>query len=50
MQIEDYEGEANPFMHKTEDTIANMNLAYWNEQMKATIAVTATELVPLGSP
>lgn len=46
MQIEDYEHERNPYMHTAEDTIAHMNLDYWEEQIKATVAIAAHLAVP----
>ncbi len=40
LQIEDYEeGERNPYNHLPEDTIAHLNIDYWVEQMKATVAI-----------
>ncbi len=39
LQIEDYEDEGNPNRHSAQDTIANMNLDYFLEQIKATIAI-----------
>jgi hypothetical protein len=42
-QIEQYdEGERNPYYHSQKDTVEHMNIDYWVEQIKATIAVTAT--------
>jgi hypothetical protein len=48
LQIENYEtGERNPYYHKEQDIIANMNLDYWLEQMKATVAIAARLAVPI---
>jgi hypothetical protein len=41
LQIENYEGERNPYMHTPEDLVANMYLDYWFEQIKATTAIAA---------
>lgn len=42
LQIENYnEGERNPYYHDPQDTVAHINLDYWLEQMKATVAFTA---------
>jgi hypothetical protein len=41
LQIQSYEGEQNPYNHTLQDTIANMNLGYWLEQMKLTTAFAA---------
>jgi len=47
LQIQSYEGEENPYNHSPQDTIANMNLAYWLEQMKLTTAFAARLAVPI---
>jgi len=47
LQIEDYENERNPYYHTAQDTIAHMNLDYWEEQMKTTVAVAAHLAVPV---
>jgi len=48
LQVQSYEGERNPHMHSPQDDIANMNLDYWLEQIKATIAIAA-QLAKTGS-
>jgi hypothetical protein len=48
LQIENFEYERNPYMHFQEDTIAHMNLDYWYEQIKASTAIAASLLIPLG--
>jgi hypothetical protein len=35
------QGEKNPYYHSPQDTIAHMDLDYWTEQMKATVAIVA---------
>jgi hypothetical protein len=47
LQIQNYEGERNPYNHTTQDSIARMNLDYWLEQMKATTAIAAHLAVPI---
>lgn len=47
LQIENRVDEYNPYAHSPQDNIAHMNLAYWEEQMKATIAATAFLAVPV---
>jgi len=47
LQIENREDEYNPYVHSPEDNIAHMNLDYWEEQIKATIAITAHLAVPV---
>jgi len=48
LQIQDYKkGERNPYNHTAQDTIAHMNLDYWLEQMKATVAIAAQLVVPI---
>jgi hypothetical protein len=45
LQIQNFDGgERNPYDHSPQDTISNMNITYWLEQIKATIAI-ATQLV-----
>jgi hypothetical protein len=47
LQIENREDEYSPQRHSTNDTIAHMNLDYWLEQIKATIAIAAHLAVPV---
>jgi hypothetical protein len=47
LQIESYEGEKNPHHHAPSDSIAQMNLDYWLEQIKATTAIAAHLAIPL---
>jgi hypothetical protein len=47
LQIENYEGERNPFYHTAQDTIANMNIEYWSEQLKATTAIAVQLAGPI---
>lgn len=47
LQIENREDEYNPYYHSSEDTIAHMNLDYWEEQIKATVATAAHLAVPI---
>jgi hypothetical protein len=47
LQIEDMENEFNPYYHSPEDSIAHMNLDYWTEQIKATVAIIAHLAVPV---
>jgi len=50
LQIQDYNnGERNPYNHTTQDTIAHMNLDYWFEQIKATVAIAAQLVVPIAA-
>lgn len=49
LQIENREDEYNPYVHSPQDNIAHMNLDYWVEQIKATIAATAHLAVPITS-
>lgn len=37
-------------MHKSGDTLATLNLGYWLEQMKATIAIAAHLAEPVDEP
>lgn len=46
LQIENREDEYNPYAHSPQDNIAHMNLDYWVEQIKVTIAATAYLAVP----
>jgi hypothetical protein len=39
LQIESYEGEQNPYLHSSGDRVAEMNMEYYLEQMKATVAI-----------
>jgi hypothetical protein len=47
LQIQDFDGEHNPYNHTSEDSIAHMNLDYWLEQVEATIAIAARMAVPV---
>jgi hypothetical protein len=48
VQIEDYWGDdKNPYYHTPEDTVAHMNLDYWEEQIKATLVTAAHLAVPV---
>jgi hypothetical protein len=48
LQIQNYDGgERNPYNHLPEDTLAHMNVDYWVEQMKATIAIALQLAGPL---
>jgi hypothetical protein len=47
LQIENREDEYNPYVHSPQDNIAHMNLDYWEEQIKATIASAAHLAVPV---
>ncbi len=48
LQIENYfEGERNPYYHTPQDSIAHMNLDYWLEQVKATVAIAAHLAIPV---
>jgi hypothetical protein len=47
LQIENREDEYNPYYHSPQDTITHMNLDYWEEQIKATIATAAHLAVPV---
>jgi len=48
LQIEDYWGDdRNPYQHNSGDTIARMNLDYWEEQIKATLVTAAYLAVPI---
>jgi len=49
LQIEDFWDEGNPYYHKPEDTIAAMNLNYWEEQIKATLVTAAHLAVPVAA-
>jgi hypothetical protein len=40
-------GEINPHVHTSQDSIAYMNLDYWLEQVKATTAIAAHLAVPV---
>jgi hypothetical protein len=48
-QVEDFQGEPNRYYHNPEDTIDNMNLDYWLEQIRATMAIAADLAVPIPS-
>lgn len=48
LQIEDYENDKNPYYNTTGDSIAHMNLGYWEEQIKASVIFAAHLLTPLG--
>ncbi len=48
LQIEARESEGvNQYNHTPQDTVATMDIDYWNEQMKATLAVVAHLAVPV---
>jgi hypothetical protein len=47
LQVQNYKGELNPNNHKAQDTIDHMNLDYWFEQIKATVAIAAQLVVPI---
>jgi len=48
LQIEDHWGDdANPYYHTPGDTMAHMNLDYWEEQIKATLVTAAHLAVPV---
>jgi hypothetical protein len=47
VNIENREDEFNPYCHTPGDTIAHMNLDYWEEQIKATIAIAAYLAIPV---
>jgi hypothetical protein len=47
LQIEDHWDEPNPYYHEPGDTIAHMNLDYWEEQIRATLVTAAHLAVPL---
>ncbi len=47
VQIEDYHAERNPYDHTAQDSMARMNLEYWQEQMKAAAAIAAQLAVPV---
>ncbi len=46
LQIEAMEGETNPYFHSIQDTAAHIDMGYWTEQMKATIAIVAHLAIP----
>jgi hypothetical protein len=46
LQIQNYNAERNLFKHTPLDNIANMNLDYWIEQIKATTAIAAHLAIP----
>jgi hypothetical protein len=46
LQVQNHEGEKNPNNHTPLDSIAHMNLDYWLEQIKATIAIASYLAVP----
>ena len=48
LQIEDRANEFNPHYHTPQDNIAHMNLDYWEEQIKASVATVAHLAVPAG--
>jgi hypothetical protein len=47
LQVEDYQGEKNIYYHGPGDNIAHMNLDYWLEQMRATVAIAAHLAIPI---
>ncbi len=47
LQIADKEHESNPYNHSPEDTIPHMNVGYWLEQIKATVAFAADLAGPI---
>ncbi len=50
LQIQNYKkGELNPYNHTAQDTIDHMNLDYWFEQIKATVAIAAQLVVPFAA-
>jgi hypothetical protein len=50
LQIEDFWGaDKNPYYHAPGDTMAHMNLDYWEEQIKATLVTAAHLAVPVPS-
>lgn len=47
LQIEDYENDKNPYYNSTGDTIAHMDLDYWEEHIKASLIFVVHLLTPL---
>jgi hypothetical protein len=47
LQIQAYNSERNPTNHSAGDSIDRMDLDYWAEQIKATVAIVGTYAIPV---
>jgi hypothetical protein len=47
VQIESLNQEGNPYNHSAEDTVAHLDLDYWVEHIRATVAIAAHLLMPV---